>query len=113
MNLPQVVYDTLLPIKCIVTHMVRAKDLPSASYRIFDRRPTLHGDGKPIREEAYCWIDIWTINGKSKPISNEIKQHMANAGWRYVREEDGIETEQGIYQLSLIFYLEFSNQDGG
>ena len=113
MNLEKHVFDILKPISCPATHLVRVKDFPSVAYHFFDHRPTLYGDGKPIREEACCQVEIYTQDGKSHPIVQEVKTIMAKAGWRFTREEDGIETGPGVYQKPLVFYLEFRTEEIG
>ncbi|MCL2527901.1 MAG: hypothetical protein FWE42_05710 [Defluviitaleaceae bacterium] len=113
MNLEQNIFEILKPISCPATHMVRPKNLPSISYSILDRRPTIYGDGKPIREAAHCQVEIYTSDGKAHPIVQDVKEAMGKAGWQYVKEEDGMETGPGVYQKPLVFYLEFSNQNGG
>jgi len=105
------VFEILRPINNPVTHLIRPKDIPGVSYHIIDRRPTLYGDGKPMREETSIQVDVWTSCGESQSIERRITQAMTTAGFKYTRQEDGVDTQAGIYQKTLVFYLEFKSED--
>jgi len=111
MDLVNHVHKVLEPVGHPATQQARPKVTPGISFRFFDQRPTMYGDGKPVREEAHCQIDVWTADGKSLGISTKVKEVMKAAGWRYIREEDGLDTGPGVYQQSLVFYLEFGTED--
>ena len=111
MGLVSHVYKALGETGYPATQQARLKATPSLSFHFFDRRPTLYGDGKPVREEAYCQIDVWTADGKSLDVVSDVMAAMGAAGWRYVREEDGLDTSAGLYQQSLVFYKEFGTEE--
>ena len=111
MNLVDFVYNTLKSVKCPATHQVRPSELPGLSFHFFGHRPSLHGDGDPVREECNCQIDIWTRNGMSHLIERKVRRVMKKAGFLYVREDDNFEESIGIYQKTIVFYKEFGVED--
>ena len=111
MDLVTHVHDTLKPVEHPATHLVRPKKFPGISYHFFNQGPSLYGDGKPRRMESNCQVDIWTTDGNYQSIATKVIKLMSDAKFRYLREEEDIEINTGLYQKPLIFYIEYGAED--
>jgi hypothetical protein len=93
-----------------VLHLTRPKELPCISYHFFGNRPSLFGDGLPVREECQCQVDIWTRDGTDRDISKNVRRAMREAGFKRVREDYDIEGT-GIYHKIIVFYIEYEAEE--
>jgi len=109
MDLKKHVKDILTPVIAgkPLAYRVRSKDRPCVSYHFFNIRPSLHGDGKVKRKECQCQVDIWTDNGDHLTLADAITGAMLKAGWLYVGEDDEVDTTIGVYQNTIVFYLDY------
>jgi len=111
LTLVKQVFDTLKQLKIPVTHQVRPKAYPGLCFNFFDTSPAIQGDGAARLMQANCQVEIYTKNGASHGIAQDIKVAMRAAGWQYVREEDNIEVAVGLYSYAIIFYRHYKPEE--
>ncbi|MCL2225793.1 MAG: hypothetical protein FWB96_12570 [Defluviitaleaceae bacterium] len=98
---------TIEGITLPVTHITRPQSIPGVSYHFYNRRPSLYGDGIPIREEVYCQVTLWTKDANTKGIPAEIENRMRAHGFKSRPGDYDFEHHAGIYSESLVFYIEY------
>jgi len=111
MILSKQVFETLGKLKMSVTQHTRPKACPALCFNFFDTSPAIKGDGVVRLMQTNCQVEIYTKNGKSHGIAQDVKAAMRAAGWQYVREEDNIEVAVGIYSYAVIFYRHYKPEE--
>jgi len=90
-----------------VTHLTRPEKVPGLSYNLYGQKPTLFGDGVPLRHEIHCQVTIWSKDANVGILPEKVKTAMQKIGFIYLRPDYDLERHSGLYNEAHVFYIEF------
>lgn len=103
MDLIDLVYKTLSPLKIPIAWETRPERLPGISYHFFNEGGILFGDGEVERMSVSCQVDIWFKRKEDKELKNKVKKLMKNVGFLEPNSYTVYEDKVKLYHTVMVF----------
>lgn len=111
MDLVDLVYNTLSPLKIPVMWEIRPEKPPGISYHFFNESGILFGDGETKRSIVSCQIDIWFRRKEDVNLKNKVKKTMKNAGFLEPNSYTVYDDKVNLYHTVMVFNYNYEESE--